>query len=280
MQYRYLLLVLSLFFSIRLEADEWKGAEYAQNSSVQLTHAERLLKNIFFAGNEKILDVGCGDGKITASLSKKVPQGIVIGIDPSQSMLSKAQELRKEGDLPNLFFYEGAAESFLLNEQFDHVFAIFVLHWVKEQENALRNIYAHVKPKGQVHFILAPSKEGLPFASALQKTLLAWDAEFKGFVNSQHFFDMETYRKLMVAAGFHVEAIHYVYHESIHETKGKLLAWVKQWLPHGKYLPDSKQDAFMEELISNYLVEVGVSPDTSEPVRWGEYVLIVEGRKL
>lgn len=50
------------------------------------------------------------------------------------------------------------------------------MHWIKEQ--ALENIHAHLNPEGHVHFILAPSKEGLPFNTALQKTLESWGQDF------------------------------------------------------------------------------------------------------
>ncbi len=278
---RYLaLLIHSLFFFTRLLADQWNGTEYAQNSSVQLSHAQRLLSNLSLQGDEKILDIGCGDGKITALLSKKVPQGLVIGIDPSISMLTKAEETRKQSGCSHLAFYQGSAENFSLNECFDHVVTIHVMHWIKEQEKALKNIYTHLKPKGRVHFILASSKEGLPFYKALEKTLLAWSEDFDGFVNPQQVFDMESYRKLMVEAGFHIDAMHYIYHESRHDNKEKLKAWIKQWLPHGKYLSATKQDFFLNELIENYLIEIGFSSGTCTPVHWGEYVLIVEASKI
>lgn len=274
-------LVLSfIFFVGTISADEWSGTEYAKNSTVQLSHAQRLLSGLSLAGNETILDLGCGDGKITVMLAEKVPQGKVIGLDPSESMLEKAEFTRSDAKCENLRFEKGAAETFELPETFDHIVAIHVMHWVKEQQTALENIYAHLKPHGQVHFIIAPSKEGLPFYAALQKTIDHWQVHFVDFVNPQQIFDMETYRKLMVKAGFHVEAIHYLYHESVHENKESLKAWIRQWQPHMKFLPNEKQSIFLDELVDNYLIEKGCSPDTINPVSWGEYVLIVEGMKM
>ncbi|MBS0622740.1 MAG: hypothetical protein JSR80_07265 [Verrucomicrobia bacterium] len=49
--------------------------------------------------------------------------------------------------------------------------------------------------------------------------------------------------------------------------------------PHGKHLPLDKQAIFLDELINAYLKEVGVSPDSLGAVHWGEYVLIVEGKR-
>lgn len=128
--------------------------------------------------------------------------------------------------------------------------------------------------------VFAPSKEGLPFHRALEKTLQKWNEDFVDFINPQQVFDLETYRKFMVSAGVHIDAMHYIFHESIHENKEKLKTWVKQCLPHGKHLPLSKQESFLNELLDNYLIEVGMSPNTVDSVHWGEYVVIVEGTKF
>ena len=275
--YRYRAFYVVLFFCMEAFSDQWSGIDYAKNSSVQLSHAEHLLSNLSLQGDEGILDVGCGDGKITALLAKRVPQGKVVGLDPSFSMLEKA---RGDHNDINLIFCEGSAENFTFEEQFDHVIAIHVMHWIKEQKSALENIYHHLAPEGHVHLILAPSKEGLPFYKALQKTIKTWEEDFTGFINPQQVFDMETYRKLMVEAGFQIETIHYVLHESIHESKEKLQAWIEQWLSYGKHLPIEKRPPFFTELLRNYLIEMRLPLDTSDKVAWNEYVLIVEGKKI
>lgn len=244
--------------------DDWNGADYAQYSSVQTSHAEKLLKNLNLQPNDWILDLGCGDGKITAQLAKQLPQGHVIGLDPSDSMLEKAIN-----SFPNLCFIHGRAEDFSFESRFDHILAIHVMHWVKDQKTALANIYKHLKPNGQIHFILSPSKEGLPFYNALQKTLSSYAEDFIGFENPQQVFDIETYRKLLVDAGFHIDALHYVYHESVHEDRLALQSWIQQWLPYGKHLSEPKKSAFFEELMNHY-------PDQT---RWGEYVLIIQATK-
>lgn len=266
---------LFLFRSLCLQADAWSGDDYAKNSSVQLSHAERLLNGLLLKGNEHILDVGCGDGKITALLAERVPQGQVIGIDPSESMLIQAEKIAH----PHLSFQQGRAEDFSLDQSFDHIVAIHVMHWIQDQEAALSNIGKALKPEGHVHLILAPSKEGLPFWTALQKTLKSWEKQFTSFVNPQQVFDIETYRQLLVKAGFHIEGLHYLYHESIHDNKEKLKSWIKQWQPHMKFLPAPEQKPFLDQLVDNYLIEMGIDPTFAGAVSWGEYVLIVDAGK-
>lgn len=269
-----------LFCSLSLRtlifADEWSGESYQHNSTVQLSQGERLLKVLTLKGDEDILDIGCGNGVLTSSLAKRIPKGSIIGIDPSESMLSKA----RENIYHNLIFYQGSAETYQFNRRFDHIFATYVMHWIENQEIALKNIYNHLKPDGKVHLIISASKQGLPFHRALLKTIENWEEDFEGFVNSQREYDLETYRKLMVNSGLHIDAFHYVYDESTHENIGKLKAWVKEWLPHGKYLPEEKRESFFDELFDNYLVEAGYPLPTTGAIKWGEYTLIVHGRKL
>ena len=276
----WVVFLLVVFQSLRLQANVWNGNDYATNSSVQLSHAEWLLSGLFLKGNEHILDIGCGDGKITALLAERVPQGKVIGIDPSESMLERAATIARKYGSTNLSFQKGRAEDFFLDQSFDHIVAIHVMHWIQDQENALVNIRKALKADGHVHFILSPSKEGLPFWAALQKTISSWEKQFAGFLNPQQVFDIETYRQLMVRAGFHIEGLHYIYHESVHDDKEKLKAWIKQWQPHMKSLPVSEQQLFLDQLVDNYLIEMGMDPTFAGPVSWGEYVLIVEARLL
>jgi trans-aconitate 2-methyltransferase len=52
--------------------------------------AEEQLALLDLEGWEQILDVGCGDGKITAKIAERVPRGSVLGVDPSQGMIAFA----------------------------------------------------------------------------------------------------------------------------------------------------------------------------------------------
>lgn len=271
----FFLLTLLLSNAISLPADDWSGWDYEENSTIQLTHAERLLNSVNLNGDEKILDVGCGDGKITALMAQKTPNGLTIGIDPSTSMLMVAS---KHAD-NHLAFLSLKAEDFELNDQFDHIFSIFALHWVPEQLKALKNFHKHLKPGGEAHLILAPSKEGLPFDVALKQTLLNFKEEFKDFENPQQFYDLETYRKLLVEAGLHPNAIHYVFHQTEFENLNALKLWLMQWLPHPKHLSDETRELFMTQLLDHYQQEIGISSQEDGPIKWGEYVLMVHAKR-
>ena len=68
----------------------WNPKDYAKNSDAQLKWAEELRRSLDLQGDESVLDVGCGDGKITADFSAALPKGQVVGVDSSPEMIAYA----------------------------------------------------------------------------------------------------------------------------------------------------------------------------------------------
>ena len=54
--------------------DKWDAKDYHKNSSEQQKWGLELLDKIALSGNERVLDVGCGDGKLTAEIVRRVPR--------------------------------------------------------------------------------------------------------------------------------------------------------------------------------------------------------------
>lgn len=82
----------------------WDPKAYEKSSSAQQRWAQELLSKISILGDERILDIGCGDGKITAEIASIVPSGSVTGIDNFLEMLSFARERFPPSDRPRLDF--------------------------------------------------------------------------------------------------------------------------------------------------------------------------------
>ena len=88
---------------------KWNAANYAANSAVQQSWARELIAKLKLRGDEHILDVGCGDGKVTAELARAVPRGQVVGMDASAEMISFARKTFSSGKISNLKFHTGDA---------------------------------------------------------------------------------------------------------------------------------------------------------------------------
>src|SRR5690242_11602792 len=71
---------------------EWDSSAYDRISGPQFRWGKRVLERVSLLGHERVLDAGCGTGKLTAELLETLPQGRVTGLDLSRNMLRRAQE--------------------------------------------------------------------------------------------------------------------------------------------------------------------------------------------
>jgi trans-aconitate 2-methyltransferase len=130
---------------------EFDGEAYKKASSHQKEWGNKIIAEFNLKGNESILDLGCGDGALTAQLSELVPDGFVLGIDSSHGMIEVAQKQRKH----NLEFKLQDINSFDYSETFDLVFSNAALHWVKDHDRLLKNAFNCLKKNGVARFNFA-----------------------------------------------------------------------------------------------------------------------------
>ena len=69
---------------------DWDGTEYRKVSDLQQWLAYRALDGLNLDGVGSLLDVGCGDGRITAEIARRIVAADVVGLDPSPRMISIA----------------------------------------------------------------------------------------------------------------------------------------------------------------------------------------------
>ncbi len=101
---------------------------------------------------ERVLDVGCGAGIDSLIAAKKVgPDGRVIGVDMTSSMLEKARYAAYEAGIANVEFREGYAEALPVDEGWaDVVISNGVLNLMPDKEAALIEMSRVLKPGGRL----------------------------------------------------------------------------------------------------------------------------------
>ena len=251
---RHLLLSLLLLLLVGAAAheDHWKGADYAKNSASQRESAEEFMQGHAFKGTEAVLDVGCGDGKITAKMAHALPQGRVVGIDISPSMIRTA--LESFGKVGNLHFQVGNAAKLGFQNEFDLVTSFTVMMWVLEQEEALRGFAKALKPNGKL-WIQMPT--GLPAAmqEALGKVLARerWKSYFVGFQPPWRFYGPEEYRALLEKTHFIPTRITVIPKHERFPSRAQFQGFLGQWFPYLRPVPPDQKEAFLTELLDEYL---------------------------
>jgi trans-aconitate 2-methyltransferase len=155
----------------------WDGERYRRVSSLQQWLAERALADVELAGVRSLLDVGCGDGRVTQSLAEQIPGSRCVGIDPSAGMIAVAPSS------PGLVFERGAAETMTFRDEFDLVVSFNALHWVRAQREALSRIAAALHSGGRAVLVFVcdgrrPSLEDVAMRVASSPR---WSPSFVGF---------------------------------------------------------------------------------------------------
>jgi trans-aconitate 2-methyltransferase len=95
--------------------------------------AQEVLSQLNLKGTERVLDVGCGNGKVTAEIASHLPQGAVLGVDSSADMIAFALSHFGPALRPNLRFQTADARRLPFREEFDLVVSFNALHWIREQ---------------------------------------------------------------------------------------------------------------------------------------------------
>ena len=83
---------------------EWDAKRYDEVDSLQKWVADKHLANLELDGTERVLDIGCGEDKISAEIARRLPGGSLLGIDPSTRMISFARSHFPKDRYPDLDF--------------------------------------------------------------------------------------------------------------------------------------------------------------------------------
>jgi len=185
---------------------EWDASEYHERSALQKWLAEKSLAGLVLAGSEHVLDVGCGDGTITAEIAEQVPHGSVIGVDPSTAMVAFARR-HFVVDFDNLRFEVGDAARLTYREAFDLAVSFNALHWVPDQEAALRCIHDALHPGGRavLQFVSEGTRKALEDVIEEARNDPRWSRHFAEFRKPYVHLSPEEYGHLAERCGFRVE---------------------------------------------------------------------------
>jgi len=124
------------------EKAKWDAELYDDKHSFVWKLAASVLELLNTQSGERILDVGCGTGHLTAKIAEADAQ--VVGVDRSPEMIRQAKE-----KYPSLRFEVMDAREISLDGAFDAVFSNATLHWIKEPERAIAGIKNALRPGGR-----------------------------------------------------------------------------------------------------------------------------------
>ena len=237
---------------------KWNAAAYAANSVVQQSWARELIAKLKLRGDERILDVGCGDGKVTAEIARALPHGSVVGTDASAEMIAFAREMFPPKKNPNLEFHVMDAREIQFAHQLDLVFSNAALHWVDDHEAILRGASAALKSGGRLIVSCGGKGNAHDVFLALrpEMRLKRWCQYFRKMPMPYFFYAPGDYEKWLPKFGFKINQLKLAPKDAVYPGADGFATWLRTTLiPYVQRVPENLREEFISAVTQRYVAK-------------------------
>ena len=194
---------------------DWDAGTYDRLSDPQFAWGVRVLDRLRPAPGERILDLGCGSGRLTERLASQMHDGVIVGLDLSPKMLAEAQARlsarrppsgprRVDDDGVAVHLVRGDGAHLPFAERFDAVFSAATFHWIHDHDMLFASIHRALAPGGR---LVAQCGGGPNLLVLLDRAHDLMDAPrysrwFGGWSDPWNFADVPATIERMERAGF------------------------------------------------------------------------------
>jgi len=234
----------------------WNAADYHKSSLAQQQWAKELIEKLRLTGAERVLDIGCGDGKTTAEIACNLPGGTVTGVDSSPEMIRFAHDHFPHRKYRNLSFIQADARNLPFSAEFDVVFSNAALHWIQDHKPVLAGIAKSLSPDGKMLIQMGGkgNAEKILQVGDVVMENKEWEQYFRGFSFTFGFFSNAEYWQWLTESGLVPSRVELIPKDMTYSSRQDLGAWIRTtWLPWMAQLPKTRRQGFIEAVMDEYL---------------------------
>jgi trans-aconitate 2-methyltransferase len=219
---------------------EWDASSYDRMSNPQLTMGRDVIDRLGLHGDERVLDAGCGTGRVTELLRERVPHGTVIAVDGSAAMVEQTRARGIEAFTADLVELH-------LDEPVDAILSTATFHWIKDHDALFARMFEALRPGGQ----MSAQCGGAGNVANVQAAIDAVDhPALRGWPGPWNFATAEETKRRLEAQGF-----------------TDVWTWLQPWLvepPHPKEyfttvilgshlerIPEAEREAFVDAVLEH-----------------------------
>ncbi len=174
---------------------DWDAATYDRVADPQTRWGASVLDRLPLGGDERVLDAGCGSGRVTELLAERLPRGSVVALDGSPTMVEGARaRLARFGDRIT-YVVADLGRPIPFAEPVDAILSTATFHWVPDHDALFRNLAAILRPGGR---LVAQCGGAGNIANVRQ--VLAGIGD--GWLGEPHFETSEDTARRLAASGF------------------------------------------------------------------------------
>jgi trans-aconitate methyltransferase len=179
---------------------EWNANLYDAKHAFVWKYGADLVPLLAPQSGERILDLGCGTGHLTAQIAESGAR--LVGVDRSPEMVNAARKA-----YPNLQFEVADARDLLFHDEFDAVFSNATLHWIREPEVVIRSVRNALRPGGRFVAEFGGKGNIRKMQSAFDQALSELNASEKTKINPWYYPSVSEYSTLLEKNGLEVRFI-------------------------------------------------------------------------
>lgn len=219
---------------------DWDAATYDRVADPMARWGAAVLDRLPLDGDERVLDAGCGSGRVTELLAERLPRGKIVALDASPAMLAEARRrLARFGERVE-YVVADLGLPLPLSQPVDAILSTATFHWVPDHDALFRNLAAVIRPGGR----LAAQCGGAGNIASVRRVLASIG---DGWLGESHYETPEDTAERLRAAGF-VDVRTWLTEEPTDFESGEPLETYLRTVILGAHvarLPERERDAFV-----------------------------------
>ncbi|MDF5732493.1 MAG: methyltransferase domain-containing protein [Rhizonema sp. PD38] len=205
-----------------VKPDTWNPTQYERFEKERSRPFYDLVNLVRRQEDLRVLDLGCGSGKLTQYLHHKLVARETVGLDASENMLYKARQLEGNG----LRFEFGQIEDDPVPGKFDLVFSNAALQWVNGHEALFEKLRAKLLPNGQLA-LQVPAMDSEPVHIIAVETAQEFSKELGGYVRRLEVLKPEDYARLLYKLGFVAQEVKLQIYGHLLPSREAVIEWYR-----------------------------------------------------
>jgi trans-aconitate 2-methyltransferase len=226
---------------------DWDAATYHRVSGPQVEFAVAVLDRLDLRGDERVLDAGCGSGRVTSMLLERLPRGHVVAVDQAPSMVEHARAALPPDRATVL---QAELTELRLDEPVDAVFSNAVFHWIPDHDRLFERLYAALRPGGRMVAQCGGEGNVARFHAAARAAAAEepYASHLAGWAGPWNFAGPELTAKRLERAGFEDVETWLEPHPVVPDDPGDYLRTVCLGY-HLEQLPEELRDGYVEAVL-------------------------------
>jgi len=227
-----------------MQLDTWNPAQYEKFRREREQPFFDLLMLIRAAPDMRVVDLGCGTGKLTRLLHARLQAAETVGIDRSARMLEEAGAHLPAG----LRFEVGTIESFDGRGQYDLIVSNAAFHWVEHHDVLIARLSDAFRPAGQLAFQVPAMHDDASHTVAEELAATEFGNDFGGWRRPQPVLSADEYARLLHRAGLAEQRVHLAVYPHVLPSRNDVVEWMKGTLltEYDRHMSPGRFPAFLE----------------------------------